>query len=302
MRITFNKSMAELMPRLNASADTPVSNSAQFGVLLRDIAQQKDETVELLGQFDSTPISEPSIPHTKSVPLAMLNPSKAATLSPMPDRINELPSQIEEGVKTPTIVKAERRRMPSAYEGLSHESRAGEVQKLTSAYGFKYGVDPTLATAVAEVESAFNPTAVSKDGHASKGLFQLLDSTGQDLLAKTKLSESYAPFNPEQNAELGVYYLRYLHDLFNEKSTLTKDKATVPAADSSSLEKLAVAAFNAGEGRVAQAQKKAQSAGLNGGNYSHVAPYLPETTQQYVLKVDSARARWTPTEDTIEGS
>jgi hypothetical protein len=302
MRITFNKSMADILPRLNASAETPSSYNPKFGALLSDIVAEKDGQTELMGQLETSQIPQSSLSNKSAGPLASLNINKEGLLSPPLDRINELQIGSEEGVKTPTIVKAERRRMPAAYEGLSHESRAGEVHKLTSAYGFKYGVDPSLATAVAEVESAFNPTAVSKDGHASKGLFQLLDSTGQDLLEKTQLSQNYKPFNPEQNTELGVYYLRYLHDLFNEKSTLTRNRATVPAADSSSLEKLAVAAFNAGEGRVAQAQKKAQAAGLNGGDYAHVEPYLPETTQQYVLKVDSARARWVPTQDTIEGS
>jgi hypothetical protein len=122
------------------------------------------------------------------------------------------------------------------------------------------------------------------------------------FLNKTELSKTYEPFNPEQNTELGVSYLRYLHDLFNKEVELTNTRSTLPAGDSHSLEKLAVAAFNAGEGRVAQAQRKAQNAGMDPGNYYHVEQYLPESTQDYVLKVDSARARYAGEDTLLEGS
>ncbi len=298
MRITFTKSMVEISPRLNASASPSLKQGESFGALLGDISPQKKSNGLLSGDLS---VSSPKTAETRE-PLASVNLNKLGTTNPIPQRLISLESPSPEGVKTPTIVRAERRRIPSPYEGLSLESRSAEVKKLSSAFGYKYGVDPTLATAVAEVESGFNPTAISKDGHESKGLFQLLDTTGKDLLAKTKLSEAYEPYNPEQNAELGISYLRYLHDIFNQESNLTPNRSTIPAADSSSLEKLAVAAFNAGEGRVAQAQKRAAAQGLDGGAYANVEPYLPESTQEYVMKVDGARARYSPQDEVIEGS
>jgi soluble lytic murein transglycosylase-like protein len=85
--------------------------------------------------------------------------------------------------------------------------------------------------------------------------------------------------------ELGVKHLRKLHDFFSSSTELTSNLATVPAANSASLEKLAVAAFNAGEGRVASAQDRAQRAGKDPADYAQVAPYLPDSTQEYVERV-----------------
>lgn len=298
MKVSFNKSLVELSARINAPSHPAISQSGEFKNLLKDISPFHSEALKNLGKMS---IDDP-MRKTELSPMASLMPSGVPLLKEEPVRMEPSENLEAESVKTPTLVRAERRRMPSAYDGLSNDARASEVKKLTSAFGFKYGIDPDLATAVAEVESSFDPLAISKDGHASKGLFQLLDSTGKDLLAKTELSNSYEPFNPEQNTELGISYLRYLHDLFNKEAELTNTRSTLPAADSQSLEKLAVAAFNAGEGRVAQAQRKAQNAGMDPGNYYHVEPYLPETTQDYVLKVDAARARYAGDDSSLEGS
>ena len=149
--------------------------------------------------------------------------------------------------------------------------------------------------AVVARESSFNPKAVSSDGHASKGLFQLLDRTGRDLLNRLGLESEYKPFDPEQNVYLGVGYLRHLHDIFSKETELPNRTTTVVAANTSSLEKLAVAAFNAGEGRVASAQQRALQAGKDPSQYDHIEDYLPESTQQYVSRVLEAKAQFAST-------
>jgi soluble lytic murein transglycosylase-like protein len=89
--------------------------------------------------------------------------------------------------------------------------------------------------------------------------------------------------------ELGTSYLRYLHDIFQTPTDLPNDHRTRSAADKASLEKLAVAAFNAGEGRVASAQHRAERAGKDPSHYDEVAPYLPESTRNYVSRVISGK-------------
>jgi soluble lytic murein transglycosylase-like protein len=189
------------------------------------------------------------------------------------------------GVKTPIIVDA--RRLPTAHEfsKLPSKERVEVVEKIARGFGEKYGVDPLLSMAVVSAESSFNTHAVSRDGHASKGLMQLLDTTGAELHQVAGLRDPYTPFEPAQNMELGVKHLRKLHDFFSSSTELTSNLATVPAANSASLEKLAVAAFNAGEGRVASAQDRAQRAGKDPADYAQVAPYLPDSTQEYVERV-----------------
>lgn len=174
---------------------------------------------------------------------------------------------------------------PSSLIPPNQDEEFAKVSDFIRSAGQRHGVDPSLGLAVASAESSFDPRAVSSDGHASKGIFQLLDSTGKDLLERSGEKGDYEPFNPELNVNLGVGYLRYLHDLFSKESDLPNNLKTVGAANSSSLEKLAVAAFNAGEGRVASAQKRAEQAGKDPSEYDQVEPYLPENTREYVRKV-----------------
>jgi len=83
----------------------------------------------------------------------------------------------------------------------------------------KYGVEFSLIKAVIQVESGFNPKAVSKKG--AKGLMQIMPDNYRNLLVKD-------PFNPSQNIMGGTLYLQRL---------LRRYKNKLP---------LALAAYNAG--------------------------------------------------------
>ncbi len=116
-------------------------------------------------------------------------------------------------------------------------------------YARQYGVDPTLVRAVMHAESAFNPNAVSSAG--AGGLMQLMPQTA----ARFGVADR---FNPQQNIAGGVAYLAFLLDLFHGD------------------QRLAVAAYNAGEGAV---QK-----------YDGVPPY--NETQNYVTRVLDLHQRY----------
>jgi soluble lytic murein transglycosylase-like protein len=118
------------------------------------------------------------------------------------------------------------------------EARVDEMVKQAAA---KYGVDPLLVHAVIEVESNYDPFAVSPKGAA--GLMQLMEATARRLGVANR-------FAPWENIDAGVRYLKYLQDLFPDQ-------------------RLALAAYNAGEGAVIK--------------HNRIPPY--EETREYVERV-----------------
>lgn len=156
------------------------------------------------------------------------------------------------------------------------------------------GVAPPLSLAVARAESGIsnvndkevvlNPRAVSSAG--AVGLFQLTTATGKEQLREVSPHQAYNPFNTRQNIQLGISYLKEMTETFAEDTTLRQHLATTAGANTQEVRRLAVAAYNAGPGRVAKAQALAREQGRNPAYYKNIEPHLPRETQQYVRKVE----------------
>lgn len=117
-----------------------------------------------------------------------------------------------------------------------------EFEQLIASCSSKYGVNPSLIKAVIHAESGYNPNAVSSKG--ASGLMQLMPATAKSLKVADR-------FNPKDNVEGGVKYLRFLLDTFRGDVSL------------------AVAAYNAGLNKVAK--------------YGGIPPY--NETRTYVNRV-----------------
>lgn len=115
------------------------------------------------------------------------------------------------------------------------------INELVEQSARAHQVDPLLVHSVIQVESNYNLYAVSNKG--AEGLMQLMPSTSRMLGVVNS-------FDPVENIEAGVKYLKYLQSLYHD-------------------DRLALAAYNAGPSAVAK--------------YSEVPPY-PET-QNYVERV-----------------
>jgi soluble lytic murein transglycosylase-like protein len=145
------------------------------------------------------------------------------------------------------------------------------------------GVEPALSVAVARAESNLDPRARSRDG-LSVGTFQVTYYTAAEMRRKIARGTVARPPGGDDVA-LGVGYLRYLHDLFGRRAQLGHGLETIAVGDADERRQFAVAAFNAGEGRVARAQARTRAAGGDPTRFADVRPFLPPITQRYVERV-----------------
>ena len=295
MKIDFHSSYKEINKLLEGGGVSKASRAGNttFAKLIAEIDPKPTQATEntKVNTAKAAPSDMP--PTLPEAPKASINWLKMESMLPAVEResagevlADEIKESVE-SVKKPTLLAVRRTTVEAKeqlYE-LPKDKRVANVKDIVDTHATDAGIDPLLGLAVISAESSFNPNAVSQDGHYSKGLFQLLDATGKELHTNLGVSGSYDPFNPDQNVQLGVNYLRRLMDSFNAETALSNNMTTFAAANSSSLEKLAVAAFNAGEGRVASAQRRAMQAGMNPTEYEQVADYLPESTRQYVALV-----------------
>jgi membrane-bound lytic murein transglycosylase D len=116
---------------------------------------------------------------------------------------------------------------------------------------------------IAEVESSFDPRARSPQGAA--GLFQLMPATAKRYGLRTGLFDQR--LKAEESAQAAAKYLSYLHTHFQDW-------------------RLALAAYNAGEGTVDKLLARHKS-----NNFDGIAPHLPAETQMYVPKVEATLLR-----------
>lgn len=104
-----------------------------------------------------------------------------------------------------------------------------QIKAIAIETAVKFGVPAGLVLAMIQQESGFNPNAVSKVG--AQGLMQLMPATARDLGVKN-------PFNPIDNINGGVRYIKQMLDMFGGNV------------------ELALAAYNSGAGTVRKAGNK----------------------------------------------
>ncbi len=149
----------------------------------------------------------------------------------------------------------------------------------------RFGVDPAIGQGVAWTESRFDSSARSPDG-LSSGAFQLTAVTAAQMRSRLRTANAGLPLHDEVTLALG--YLRYLAELFEKRTVLYRDGlTTVAVRDPVECWRFAIAAYNAGEGRVAAAQHRAASLGRNPTRFDDVRSLLPPITRRYVDNVIS---------------
>lgn len=124
----------------------------------------------------------------------------------------------------------------------------------------RHGVDPLLIYSVMHRESSFKRFALSHKG--ARGLMQLMPATAARLGVRDI-------FDPRQNIEGGVKYIRFLLDLFDGDV------------------RLALAGYNAGEGAVLKYRRNVPP-------YRETQEYVRRISERYALMRDPSTARLAP--------
>ncbi len=174
-------------------------------------------------------------------------PAKAAAASeavleqPAPRAVSVVRSDARTGRLIRSIVRSDVRSDAVKAQPARSDASGNEVRTLVEQAAKNLDVSPLLVDSVIQVESNYNPYAISTKG--AQGLMQLMPATARRFGVTNS-------FDAKQNIEGGVRYLKFLQDTFKD-------------------DRLAIAAYNAGEGAVTK--------------YGDVPPY-PET-KSYVEKV-----------------
>jgi len=116
-------------------------------------------------------------------------------------------------------------RIPETVERATHPLRYEETIRRV---GEEHGVEPTLIAGVVYAESRFGHESESHQG--AYGLMQILPSTAEFISERSGIRGDYR--DPRTNLRMGAWYLSYLDGRY------------------SGDERLVLAAYNSGEGRV----------------------------------------------------
>ena len=136
---------------------------------------------------------------------------------------------------------------------------------LIKKYAQRYELDWRLVAAIIHKESRFNPNAVGRGG--SHGLMQLMPSTA----ARLNIND---PYSIEGQIATGCKLLNRLINRYAEKGV----------TDSTDLYKFALAAYNAGHGRIDNAMLLTEAAGLNPCDWDNVQKILPKMSDKAFIK------------------
>lgn len=157
--------------------------------------------------------------------------------------------------------------IPFAKDKLDCAAHPRKYSEYVSKYSKEYNVPEPLIYAVIKCESSFRPDARSSSD--ARGLMQMKPSTFADLC--NRLGEEHDEsmlYDPEISIKYGTYYLSLLYGRFDVWET-------------------AVAAYNAGQGRVAKWIEEGK-VDKNG----HLTSIPIEETQTYVKRVNKANEKY----------
>ena len=202
----------------------------------------------------------------RAIMKAALDPKQAVKLLRAPTRkmatdvLSEYISEVGRGIKSSALQAAVVKGPDTLRKDIERSYNQVNSPPPAAAKSSYQTIAEQLRDKVIKQESGGKPDVISSAG--AKGLMQLMDKTGREMHAKLKISSPYDPFNPEQNKQLGTAYLAEQLKSFDGDPIL------------------ALAAYNAGPGRLRDAIEKAGTT-----KWVKLKKVLPAETRQYVQAI-----------------
>jgi membrane-bound lytic murein transglycosylase F len=141
--------------------------------------------------------------------------------------------------------------------------------ELLKQYASELGWDWRMLAAVVYQESKFSINSRSSRG--ARGLMQVMPSTAEYYSIDDLL-------NPEKNLKAGTSHMKRLQRMF-EKDNM----------DKSELVKFTLAAYNAGEGRIADCRRFAEAKGSDSSRWDEIVSLIPLMREDSILEEESVK-------------
>ena len=136
-------------------------------------------------------------------------------------------------------------------------------------YASELGWDWRMLAAVIYQESKFSINSVSHRG--AKGLMQVMPKTGKYYGVEDLI-------DPDQNLKAGTSHLKRLQNMY-ARTGMSQDEVI----------KFTLAAYNAGEGRIADCRNFAVSKGLSGNSWDEIVAVIPQMREDSILEEKSVK-------------
>ncbi len=122
-------------------------------------------------------------------------------------------------------------------------------------------------------ESSFGTDRGQRGINGPAGDFQLRKPTAERM-GLTVTKENDERFDVDQSSDASARYLKTLDRIFSKETTLSPDRKSTPVVDPHKRKTFVLAAYNAGEGRIAQTQIEAIKGGADPTEWNQVKEYL----------------------------
>jgi len=235
--------LAWLQPGVAASLQylEEIPAAAPYAAWLRQKADFFTVAGEIVAQEPEATVPPPA----KAPPPLVMTPRPPVRKAPAPEVKQRMAGQSRQA-------EVWKKRVASRPKPARADELVPALKKIFRAEGV-----PEELVWLAEVESSMDPQARSPVGAA--GLFQFMPPTAQRFGLKTRRPDER--LEPSRSAQAAARYLRFLHGRFGSWP-------------------LALAGYNAGEGRVGRLLKQQGASTFEG-----IADVLPAETQMYVPKI-----------------